>query len=606
MAKFSFISYKLFPSVFNMSVTASVVILILFVFRSFFKSIKAFDRKIPSTIFYALWIVVLFRLLCPFSITSDKSFFQQYDSPINRTSENVSVIEYVPADIVHTEYPAVDLPVGFVNHIINHYMPQGEEQLRADPLEAPVAIATNVWFTGIFCMAMYGFHSYINLKKKLIGAIRLKENIYICDYISSPFVIGTVKPKIYLPSTLNENEAEYVIAHEKHHIKRFDHIFKLTAFIALTLHWFNPFVWIAFEFAMQDMEMSCDEAVIKKLGDDVRSKYSQSLLNFATGKHIFAGAPLAFGEGDTQVRIKNLYADKKNSILYTSLAVVFAVFLSFRLMANPDTYKGEILYNGMIYHQSGLPLVTIPGERSRNIGVLNEIADADTDLTKELSGKYIDSKNLNLPIYQSSENAETIFLTTGDGWIPFTSDSMQYATTQSWIKPVYSEGWDNTYGWGIGYTINLADDVVWEGIYEDIYQYGELVSSSIVAYSTDEDEGPNKTYGIENIITVTEHNEMRISITNHIDDLTVEFMDNPYVKSRRKIPLPDEEYSSMMIRPAFNKNIKTFKLLSNDSFDLIAVSLGTGENGAIYTDHTNPNQACVIVYRFVTSTIPLR
>ena len=152
--------------------------------------------------------------------------------------------------------------------------------------------------------------------------MKIKENIYICDYISSPFVIGTVKPKIYLPSTLNENETEYVIAHEKHHIKRFDHIVKLLAFIALTLHWFNPFVWLAFELAMQDMEMSCDEAVIKKLGDDVRSSYSQSLLNFATGKHIFAGTPLAFGEGDTKIRIKNLYQFVQNWHLLLAQGVI--------------------------------------------------------------------------------------------------------------------------------------------------------------------------------------------------------------------------------------------------------------------------------------------
>lgn len=606
MAKFSFISYKLFPSVFNMSVTATVAVIVLIVFRYGCRYLGGITKKIPTVVFYTLWVVVLFRLLCPFSITSDKSFFQQYDSPINRTGENVSVMEYVPTDIVHTEYPAVDLPADFLSHIVNHYMPQGEEQLRADPLETPVAIATNVWFIGIFVIGMYGFHSYINLKKKLIGAVRLKENIYICDYISSPFVIGTVKPKIYLPSTLNENETEYVIAHEKHHIKRFDHIFKLLAYIALTLHWFNPFVWIAFEFAMQDMEMSCDEAVINKLGDDIRSKYSQSLLNFATGKYIFSGTPLAFGEGDTKVRIKNLYHSEKANIIYTSIIVLFASILAFELMLNPDTSKGQILYNGMIYQQSGSPLITIPGERNKNIGILGEIIDKNAPLTAELSGKNIDEINLNLPVFMNEENPETIFLTTGDGWIPFTADSMQYATTQSWIKPVYSEGWDNTYGWGIGYTINLADDVVWEGIYEDIYQYGKLVSSSVVSYSTDEDEGPNKTYGVENLITVTEHNEMRIAITNRIEDLTVEFMDNSYVKARRKIPLPDEEYTSMGIKPAFNKNIKTFKLLSNDSFNLMVISLATDENGSIYTDHTNPGQACVVVYRFVTSTTPLR
>lgn len=604
MANFSFISYKLFPSVLNMSITASVAVIVLIVFRYGCRYLGGITKKIPTVVLYSLWIVVLFRLLCPFSITSDKSFFQQYDSPINRTGENVSVMEYVPTDIVRTEYPAVDLPADFLNHIVNHYMPQGEKQLRADPLEAPVAIATNIWFIGIFVMGMYGFHSYINLKKKLIGAVRLKENIYICDYISSPFVIGTVKPKIYLPSTLNENETEYVIAHEKYHIKRFDHMFKLLAYIALTLHWFNPLIWLAFELAMQDMEMSCDEAVINKLGDDIRSKYSQSLLNFATGKYIFSGTPLAFGEGDTKVRIKNLYHCEKSNIIYTSIIVLFASILAFELMLNPDTSKGQILYNGMIYNQSGSPLITIPGERSKNIGILGEIIDKNAPFTTELSGKNIDEINLNLPVFINEENPETIFLTTGDGWVPFTAPSMEYANTESWIDPVYSDGWDSTYGWSIDYTINLADDVKWYGIYEDIYKKGELVISAPVVYYSAEDDGTTE----RNIggVSIKEHLGMRVSIVNSIDDLTFQYTHNDYVTSSRKIALPDEEYSSMGIKPTFNTDIGRFKLLSNDSFNLMVISLATDENGSIYTDYTNPDQACVVVYRFVTSTTPLR
>ena len=601
MANFSFISYKLFPSVLNMSITASVAVIVLLVFRCGCKYLGGITKKIPTVVLYTLWIVVLFRLLCPFSITSDKSFFQQYDSPISRTGENMSVLEYVPTDIVHTEYPTVDLPADFLSHIVNHYMPQGEEQLRADPLEAPVAIATNIWFIGIFSMAMYGFHSYINLKKKLIGAVRLKENIYICDYISSPFVIGTVKPKIYLPSTLNENETEYVIAHEKYHIKRFDHIFKLMAFIALTIHWFNPFVWIAFEFAMQDMEMSCDEAVIKKLGDDIRSKYSQSLLNFATGKYIFSGTPLAFGEGDTKVRIKNLYHSERPNIIYTSIIVLFAAVLAFELMLNPDTSKGQILYNGMIYQQSGSPLITIPGEQIKNIGVLGDIIDNNAPFTTELSGKNIDEINLNLPIFMNEETPETIFLTTGNGWIPFTAPSMEYANTESWIDPHWdSKTTDRT----INYTINLADDIVWYGIYEDIYQNGKLVVSAPVVYYSAEDDG-TREYNIGGS-SIKEHRGMRISIANSIDDLTFQYMHNDYVTSSRKIALPAEKYTSMGIKPAFNTDIGRFKLLSNDSFDLLAISLATNDNDAIYTDHTNPAQACVVVYRFVTSTTPLR
>ena len=363
------ISYTLFPSVVNMSITASVAVVAVLLFKLLLRLFKNINRKVPASIFYMMWLVVLFRLLCPVSISSDFSFFSGFESPAEHTGNNISVMEYIPTDIVHTEYPAVDSPVDFADHIINHYLPQGEYQLGAAPLEAPVAIATNIWLFGIIMMVIYGIYSYVTLKKQLVGSMKIKDNIYLCDYISSPFVTGLIKPKIYLPSTLSEKEAEYIILHEQQHIKRFDHIFKLLAFAALSIHWFNPIIWLAYRLAVQDMEMSCDEAVIRKLGDDIRGAYSQSLLNLSTGRHIFAGAPLAFGEGDTTVRIKNLYNSKKVTAVTSALAGTLAAILILSLAINPDTNKGQIIYNGMIYQQKGNPISSLP-YKSTNVGNL--------------------------------------------------------------------------------------------------------------------------------------------------------------------------------------------------------------------------------------------
>lgn len=118
--------------------------------------------------------------------------------------------------------------------------------------------------------------------------------------------MGLVRPKIYLPSDMEEREQAYIIRHEQHHIRRGDHIIKALAFLALSIHWFNPLVWVAFIYSNKDMEMSCDEAVVKKMGDGILADYTASLLSLATGKHIIAGMPLAFGEGDTKGRIRNL------------------------------------------------------------------------------------------------------------------------------------------------------------------------------------------------------------------------------------------------------------------------------------------------------------
>ena len=244
----------------------------------------------------------------------------------------------VPADIVHTENPSVVLPVPGVSEVINDALPQGEEQLRADPLEGRTFVATVIWMMGVLAMGIYSIVSYLKLRFKLRVAIPLRENIFIADDIKSPFVVGLIRPRIYLPCNLSEKEQEYIILHEKHHTKRLDHVMKALAFIALAIHWFNPLVWVAFILSGKDMEMSCDEAVIRKVGSHVRADYSASLLTLATGRRIIAGTPLAFGEGDTKGRIHNLAKWKKPARWIVILSVVLCLILAVCLLTNPNTY----------------------------------------------------------------------------------------------------------------------------------------------------------------------------------------------------------------------------------------------------------------------------
>ena len=327
--------YSFMPRLLNMSLTASVAIVLVILLRFALK-------KAPKVFSYALWGVVLFRLLCPISIGSSFSLFNLVDTPAEDYGYISSVIEYVPADIVHTENPSVVLPVPGVSEVINEALPQGEEQLRADPLEGRTFVATVIWMMGVLAMGIYSIVSYLKLRFKLRVAIPLRENIFIADDIKSPFVVGLIRPRIYLPCNLSEKEQEYIILHEKHHIKRLDHVMKALAFIALAIHWFNPLVWVAFILAGKDMEMSCDEAVIRKVGSDVRADYSASLLTLATGRRIIAGTPLAFGEGDTKGRIHNLSKWKKPAVWIVILSVILCVILAVCLMTNPA--NGKHLY----------------------------------------------------------------------------------------------------------------------------------------------------------------------------------------------------------------------------------------------------------------------
>ena len=321
--------YSFMPRLLNMSLTASVAIGLVILLRFPLK-------KAPKVFSYALWGVVLFRLLCPISIGSTFSVFNLIDTPAEDYGYISSIIEYVPADIVHTENPSVVLPVPGVSEVINDALPQREEQLRADPLEGRTFVATVIWMMGVLAMGIYSIVSYLKLRFKLRVAIPLRENIFIADDIKSPFVVGLIRPRIYLPCNLSEKEQEYIILHEKHHTKRLDHVVKALAFITLAIHWFNPLVWVAFILAGKDMEMSCDEAVIRKVGSDVRADYSASLLTLATGRRIIAGTPLAFGEGDTKGRIHNLSKWKKPAAWIIILSVILCVVLAVCLITNPS------------------------------------------------------------------------------------------------------------------------------------------------------------------------------------------------------------------------------------------------------------------------------
>ena len=338
--------YEIFPRILNMSLTASVIICLVLLCRLLLK-------RAPKIYSYILWGVVIFRLLCPISLSAPVSVLGIFDTPVmEQTSENMgdkgtvtSTVAYIPTDIVHSEYPEVTLPIPGVgdriSEAVNERLPSGEFQLRADPLEFPVTFVTYLWMLGIMGMLVSGIVSYFRLRKN-IGALKIRENVYVTDHISGPFVIGMIKPKIYLPSDLDEKEHSYIILHEKHHIRRGDPVFKMVAYIALCIHWFNPLVWLFFKLFVKDMEMSCDEAVVNKLGEKIRADYSASLLQLATGRRMLFGSPLAFGETEPAGRIKNLSKWKKPTLVISTFAIVFCIIAVIVSIFNPAVSKDTL------------------------------------------------------------------------------------------------------------------------------------------------------------------------------------------------------------------------------------------------------------------------
>ena len=324
---------KIFMQVLDMSKMASIAILIVIIARLFLK-------KFPKFISYALWFVVLFRLLCPVSVESAISLMPEMTPTsyhYRLADEKISVLGAGEA-----AYNAIGDAFSGGLRMQNIKTTELDENgnikyVTSNWYEVWILFGQYVWILGIVALLFYSIRSYKKIRKKISTAIPLKENIYIVDEGISPFVMGIFHPKIYLPQGLSEKEQTYIILHEEFHVKRYDYIVKILAFVALCIHWFNPLVWLAFILFSQDMEMSCDEAVIKQLGEEMKADYSESLLTLATGHRTIGGVPLAFGEGSTKGRIKNMALFKNKNIKVVVPVFLVIVILIICMAVNPKT-----------------------------------------------------------------------------------------------------------------------------------------------------------------------------------------------------------------------------------------------------------------------------
>ena len=320
---------SLFLQILNMSITASYVILFVIVVRLLLK-------KAPKIFSYALWSVVFFRLICPFSFESIFSLIR-----INPQT--------VPHTIINAQAPQIQSGVAVIdqiaNNTLNQSVPMPVTGASANPIQIWVAAAEVAWVLGILILLIYSVFTAIKLHNKLRSATPKStelaiENAFEIQGIKTPFVFGIFSPKIYLPAGLSEKERTYIIKHEQTHIRRFDHIIKPFAFFVLCIHWFNPLAWIAFFLMSEDMELSCDESVIRQMGSEIKKDYSTSLLSLSTGRRIIGGCPLAFGENNTKGRIVNILNYKKPAFWVVVVAIIAVAAIGVGLMTNP---RGEQL-----------------------------------------------------------------------------------------------------------------------------------------------------------------------------------------------------------------------------------------------------------------------
>ncbi len=309
----------LFLTILNMSITASYIVLAVILFRFLL-------RKAPKSLTVLMWAAVGIRLIFPFSLESIFSL--------------IPSAQTVPQNIIYATTPYIDSGISFLNQNVNPIISSSFSPNAGDsvnPLHIWLFVAAIIWVIGIIAMLVYTLVSYLKINYKVREAVKLQENIYLCDNIASPFIFGVVKPKIYLPSAINESDIEFVTAHEKAHLKRLDHLWKPLGFLLLTIYWFNPVLWVAYVLLCKDIEFACDEAVIKQMGSDVKKSYSEALLNCSVPKRLITACPLAFGETGVKNRIKSVLNYKKPTVWIIAVCLILSIVLGVCFLTNPKS-----------------------------------------------------------------------------------------------------------------------------------------------------------------------------------------------------------------------------------------------------------------------------
>lgn len=310
----------------NLSISASWLILAVLVLRVVLK-------KAPKWVMPLLWGVVALRLVCLFSIESALSLIPSAEtipSEIVTETREPMLYEQATLDIVTnpTLPSAAEVPVGV-----------SRQQAQVD-----FNIYSVLWLAGMAALLVHALVSAGKLKRKLATAILLRDNIYESEFVDSPFVFGVVKPNIYLPMHMDEGTAAYVIAHEHAHLARRDHWWKVLGYLVLALHWFNPLVWVAYILFCRDIELACDEKVVKGLDGAARADYSQALLSCAAPKRAVAACPLAFGEGNIKTRVKSALHYKKPAFWVAAAAVLAVVIVAVCFLTNPKSERGSLVW----------------------------------------------------------------------------------------------------------------------------------------------------------------------------------------------------------------------------------------------------------------------
>ena len=314
----------------NMSISASWVVVAVLALRFCLK-------KAPKWVNVLLWGIVAARMVFPFSIESVLSL--------------IPSAETISPTIMMEQSPSVQTGVPALNHVINPVISGSftpAPGASANPLQIWIPVLAGIWLFGIVALFLYSAVSYCRLRRKVCEAVILRDNIYQSENVCSPFVLGIIRPKIYLPYHMDSREVGHVIAHEQTHIRRKDHWWKPLGFLLLTIHWFNPLMWLSYVLLCRDIELACDEKVIGKMGNAQRADYTQALVACSVDRRLIAACPLAFGEIGVKERVKSVMNYKKPAFWIVLASVIVCAVIAVCFLTNPIGFQFDVSANTIV------------------------------------------------------------------------------------------------------------------------------------------------------------------------------------------------------------------------------------------------------------------
>ena len=446
----------LFLRVLDLSVTASWVILAVL-------AVRMLLRKAPKVYSYALWAVVGFRLVSSASVRSLLSLFNL--SAFRKVTLATGELRFVPRDISTAEIPHIDTGIPVVDTVVNDYLPAATPEASVNPMQIVIFAGMIIWLVGMIVMAAVSIVNYIRLRRGLRFAVRKKGNIWQCETVRSPFLVGVISPRIYLPYGLDDQTESYILAHEKYHLRRFDHIVKLVAYALLTVHWFNPLCHLAFRLMNRDMEMSCDEHVLNR-NDIPTTQYSLSLLTIATNRRYPAATPLAFAETGVKERMINVLNWKKPKKWVTAVAVIVCVILLISCATNPKWTEPKVDDPAMLEFP-GLKWNATPEEVKENLGLKTKQILVDKQVERS---EYMDTWVLSaaeVPVFGEEVVQVQFHFVRYTGYDQFGLDTVRVYYPDEVDMSVIRDAMIDTYGEGNGKGITryrVSNNTVVSGI----------------------------------------------------------------------------------------------------------------------------------------------